>query len=234
MKRNKSLITYSEPVFLRKHSAARSTASFSKGAQLLEALLELQSHRARLRCIGDRDAADGDALRQLSSTWAWKPAADEALWQISSIASSLPTWSHSRWSPKCFQAARWLSGPPPLWHTLESIRQPGWGAGFSDGLSKDKPVLMAILWYSIILPMELLTSRRSPSGGSMQRPATLATFKLPAVCVLQWEPHALSGDAVAWEGACTQPKREKHQLEKEYSYEKCLYSNNCIAIYLQK
>lgn len=47
--------------------------------------------------------------------------------------------------------------------------------------------------------------------------SALAAFELCRVCVLQWEPRAFSGDAVAWEKDQTQPEREKHQLEKEYS-----------------
>lgn len=64
--------------------------------------------------------------------------------------------------------------------------------------------------------------------------SALAAFELHRVCVLQWEPRAFSGDAVAWEKDERQPEREQHQLEKEYSCEQAVWSNGGVAVYLQK
>lgn len=72
---------------------------------------------------------------------------------------------------------------------------------------------------------DLLVEASAAGGLQGLHAAALAAF-----CYLESLCSALSRDAGAWEGACTQPQREKLTPEEEYSYEGDVYSNERVAI----
>lgn len=81
--------------------------------------------------------------------------------------------------------------------------------------------MVVTLWCS----KDLLVEASAAGGLQGLHAAALAAF-----CYLESLCSALSRDAGAWEGACTQPQREKLTPEEEYSYESDVYSNERVAI----
>lgn len=182
---------YSEPVFLLKHSAPRSTATFQRSSYPSSYFRASEPSGTSAACWGG-DAASACVPKAAFICLGLRTSSHQgstALWQIPSIASSLsaclPVWTARRhpwvhgsrtslcmmalWSPGCVLA-----------HCFHTAWKTGWGAGFSDRLSKDKPVFMATLWYGIILPVEALTSCRRAAGGCMQR------FIIPGCILGTW------------------------------------------------